>query len=410
MKNFLRIITLCLPLLLVVGSGKADNAVDSQIIPGYAFAETRAANNKVEEIVLRAYSRTFLQLKRTKGIASAIALIDAPISGKTEKRGRHLLSFAAFSGFQKLAEWGLDHGANINAGDKDNATMLRVSMANRLYYMVRFVLNNGGNTNLIAGAGKRNMIGDMMAFSWPLRGFELAWENGARLESAEQKARLTEYLNKTETTPDDYSRLQTFLNRLDAPGAIYKGKRVEAKPSRQIETEMINVIDQEIIAAIQGGELPPAFIAAFSSHGTPLPHYLSFNGMTKSLKLILERGNGAEMARRRERTGNDLLTAAIKSLNVEAVRAVLSIYPQAVKQVTPDLPNYYSAGDYPLHIAVKWEVPDEIFALLFDNGGRESLLLRNKSGQTPPEVVESWYANGYLDQNSYNRLSRALQQ
>ncbi|CAM3472696.1 ankyrin repeat domain-containing protein [Parendozoicomonas haliclonae] len=410
MKNPLITALLSLSLPLIAGLSTADNAVDSQIIPEYELAETKTANDKVEEIVLRAYAQTFEQLKQSEGPDEAIALLNAPISGKTEKRGRHLLSFAAFSGFRMLAQWGLENGADINAGDKDNATMLRMSMANRLYYMVDFVLHHGGNPNLIAGDGQRNMIGDMMTFGWPLRGFELAWEYGARLENAAQKTRLIQYLSEKDMSREDNARRQAFLRRLDAPEAIYSGAWQQAAPARQVETEMIDVMDREIIAAIEGGELPPSFIAAFSCHGTPLPHYLSFNGMTKSLNMILEQGNGVELARLRDRTGNDLLTAAIKSLNVDAVRAVLNVYPQAVVQITPNLPNYYSAGDYPLHIAVKWMVSDEIFALLLKHGGSDSLNKRNKSGQTPLEMVESWYTYGYLEQDAYDRLNRALQQ
>ena len=409
LKHYLKALVLTISTVISAPSWGNDDALDSQIVPGFGLAETRAANDKVEEVIIRAYDRTFQHLKRTRGLAAAIALVNAPISGQTEKRGRHLLSLAAFSGFKELALWGLNHGALINGGDKDNATMLRMAMANRLYYMVEFALENGANPNLKSGSGNRNLLGDMLVFSWPLRGFELAWKHGARFKNEEQKTLLIQYLAEKEKNPDNYLRVQTLINRFDRPDAVSKTAQPVSRVTLQVKTEMIEMIDRELLAAIKGGEIPPAFVTAYSSHGTPLPHYLTFNGFTNSLQEVLKGPRGPILVKRRDRTCNDLLTSAIKSLNVEAVDIVLATTASEINRVTPNLPDCYSGGDYPLHIAVKWKVPDEVFASLLRHGARESLNLRNSSGFTPAELVESWFTKGYLEDQSYQRLIRALQ-
>ena len=51
--------------------------------------------------------------------------------------------------------------------------------------------------------------------------------------------------------------------------------------------------------------------------------------------------------------GNDLLVATtIKSLNADAVKAVLELNKNSVNSMIPVKPHYYSAGKRPLHIAV----------------------------------------------------------
>ncbi len=405
----LRILAFVILIPTFVQAG-TDNAVDSQIIPEFGRADTKAANRTVEDIFIQAYTKTFDMLKRERGLPEAIALVNAPISGKTEKRGRHLLSFAAFSGFKRLATWAWNRGARIDAGDKDNATMLRMAVANRLYYMVKFALDNGANPNLIAGETDTNMIGDMMYFSWPLRGFELAWNYKARFKDDQQRKELIEYLTKRETSPQDYARLQTMINKFNASDAINGKETITAKPARSVDIDMIDVMDRALLDAIYGGQLPRAYLATFSCHGMPLAHYLTFNGMTYTLKLLLSRAGAGGLVLQRDRTGNDLLSAAIKSLNVEIVKLVLETSIAGINRAIPDRDDYYSAGDYPLHLAIKWEVSDEIFALLFKYGARKSLALKNSSGLTPFELLESWHSLGYIPRDSYERMRSALLQ
>ncbi len=108
----------------------------------------------MEEIFLKAYQITYNRLL-FEDPAQARALLNAPISGQSMKRGRNLLTLSAFSGFKSLPTWGIQKGADINAGDKDNATMLRMSVANQLIHMMTFALDQGGRSQPASGGNQR---------------------------------------------------------------------------------------------------------------------------------------------------------------------------------------------------------------------------------------------------------------
>ncbi|MTI14071.1 ankyrin repeat domain-containing protein [Sansalvadorimonas verongulae] len=409
--NSLVMVLLTATSLCVTAGFADDNTLDQQIIPDLRNSETFFANKRVEETILKAWQDQYQQIMDTGNIPRAVRLLNAPISGETAHRGRHLLSFSAFAGFKKLAAWGLRKGADINRGDKDNATMLRMSVANQLPYMVKFALDNGANPNWLQGQGKRNTFGDMMNFSWPLSGFELAWENGARLQNEEQRDQLIAYLKEEHTDPSwkEQARLKYFIDRLESPEAMLPPNKpvLLTSPGQPIDIYMIGVMSDALTVAMKSGDIGTTDIINFNVHGMPLAHFTTFNGMTGALQYILEnipKASATYQVKRRDRTGNDLITAAIKSLNVEALRMVLSTSSETINTKTPSLPVYYSQGHTPLHIAVMWEAPDEMFSLLFEYGAAESLNITNNSGLTPMDVLEQWYS----DSPHYERIKKAL--
>lgn len=388
-----------------------DKTLDQQIIPGLRTPATFYANKRVEEVILRAWEEQYNQIMATGNVPRALRLVNAPISGETNHRGRNLLTLSAFSGFKKLAAWGLVKGADINRGDKDNATMLRMAVTNQLIYMVEFALKHRANPNWLQGDGKRNTLGDMMKFSWPLSGFELAWEHGARLLDEEQKEQLIEYLKKEHTDESwkEKARLKYFLDRLKSPQAILPEDKpiLTTTPGKPIDIYMIGVMSDALKAAMINGEISTTDIIHFNVHGMPLVHFVTFNGMTGALQHILSHlpsTSAAYQVKRRDRTGNDLIAASIKSLNTEALRLVLSTSNEAINTKVPSLPVYYTQGQTPLHIAVMWKAPDEIFSLLFKYGAADSLQIKNNSGQTPEDLINLWHS----DSPDFERLKEAL--
>ena len=389
-----------------------DKTLDQQIIPGLRTPATFYANKRVEEVILRAWEEQYDKIMATGNVPRALRLVNAPISGETEHRGRNLLTFSAFSGFKKLAAWGLMKGADINRGDKDNATMLRMAVTNQLIYMVEFALKHRANPNWLQGDGKRNTLGDMMKFSWPLSGFELAWEHGARLRDEEQKEQLIEYLQKEHTDESwkEKARLKYYLDRLKSPQAIHPEDKptFTTTPGKPIDIYMIGIMSDALKAAMLSGEISTTDMIHFNVHGMPLVHFATFNGMTGALQHILyslPSASAAYQVKRRDRTGNDLITSAIKSMNADALQVVLSTSNEAINTKVPSLPVYYTQGQTPLHIAVMWKAPDKIFSLLFEYGAADSLYIKNNRGQTPRDILHLWHS----DSPDFERLKKALE-
>ena len=411
MKYFLNIVSTLILILLTTGVWATDNTFHQQVIAEYDNDLTYQANRQVEDIILAAWQDQHQQILMTGNLPRAIRLLNAPISGTTEHRGRNLLTFSAFSGFRKLASWALTKGAYINRGDKDNATMLRMSVANQLTYMVKFALENRAEPNWLQGDALENTIGDMMRFGWPIHGFELIWDYGARLKNQEQKEELTSYLRiRTGESWKEKTRLKYFLDRLESPSAILPEKAAyRSTPAKEIDIYMIGVMDTALIEAIKADDLAITDVKNFNVHGMPLTHYLTFNGMTQSLSHILEtlpKSEAIAQANRRDRTGNDLITAAIKSLNVEALQVALTTSSSQINTMTPAFAGYYSQGKTPLHIAVQWQVPNEVFSLLFSYGASDSLVIPDtKHGLTPMGMLDKWYSKS----PHYGRIKKALE-
>ncbi len=381
-----------------------------QVPAGFAQPFTWIANQKVERIFLTTYQNQYHRLRLESNYNEVGILLNAPITGRTTLRGRSLLTFAAFSGFLKLASWGLKTGSDINRGDKDNATLLRMAIANKLEYVVEFALRRGANPNMLQGSSLDNTLGDMMRFSWPLSGFELAWKHGARLKDDEQRVQLKDYLTKiTDDEPEDQANLNNFLNLLNSPLALVSQAEpnITSKPAALTKIYMIGEMDNALLGAIKNQQLTMEHIEQFNVHGMYLPHYLTFNSMTSSLDYILKALPPAEAENwitKRDRTGNDLIIAAIKSLNPNLLRKILSYSSDNLNIPVPDTEGYYSRGDTPLHIAIKWHSSEEIFDILFEFGASKSLEIENSFGFTPEQMLDRWYSTS----RDYDRLKAYL--
>ncbi len=362
-------------------------------------AEARAV---VEAVVLRAYESTLGANTHDEAL-----LTNAPISGETNKRGRHLLSFAAFNQFPKLAQWGLEHSADINLGDKDHANMLRMALGNYNEEMARFALEHGANPNLLMGAGNDTMLSGLVKWEWPVSGFLLAKEFGARPRSEKERQVVIAYLKKLLENGKNVSLWQHLLDWLHWRGDLHLathyikeaplilGELPSAGSGAVISTNMTDAMDEQIAQAISSGEISEQVMENFWVKGKGFEAFLTFNGFTDSLVKrlsTLEHTKAVKVVKTQDFEGNDLLAAAIKSLNDEAVEAILDVSSETVNRMVPLGRFHYSTGQRPLHMAVQWEAPYRIFELLITHGANPNLT--NGSGTTATRLLD-YYRNDW---------------
>lgn len=382
--------------------------------PGFQPDPKGAAQARlvVEQVLIRAYEQTL-----ASGEYSEQSLANAPISGKTDRRGRHLLSFSAFNQFPELARWGLDHGADINLGDKDAATMLRMALGNYNLEMARFALENGAEPNMLMGEGKDTMLSGLVRWGWPAAGFFLARDFGARPRSEQEREQVLEYvrgLPETQRAENINLFSQVFLGVMPLEAYLESVPLAdktlpEAGRAPLIATALVDVMDAALLDALESGALSDALLQRFYIKGKGFEAFLAFNGLTRTLVKRLQsmdRESAIAAVNRLDGEGNDLLVAAIKSLNAQAVAAILAITADGVNRaVSSDNPWHYSKGQRPLHMAIQWNVPLRIFELLISHGADPEL--KNGSGTSARWLLEYYKDEWINEQDKLNQV-RAL--
>lgn len=382
--------------------------------PGFQPDPKGAAQARlvVELVLIRAYEQTL-----ASGEYSEQSLANAPISGKTDRRGRHLLSFSAFNQFPELARWGLDHGADINLGDKDTATMLRMALGNYNLEMARFALENGAEPNMLMGEGKDTMLSGLVRWNWPAAGFFLARDFGARPRSEQEREQVLEYvrgLPEAQRAENINLFRQVFLGVMPLEAYLESVPLAdktlpEAGRAPLIATALVDVMDAALLDALESGALSDALLQRFYIKGKGFEAFLAFNGLTRTLVKRLQsmdRESAIAAVNRLDGEGNDLLVAAIKSLNAQAVAAILAITADGVNRaVSSDNPWHYSKGQRPLHMAIQWNVPLRIFELLISHGADPEL--KNGSGTSARWLLEYYKDEWINEQDKLNQV-RAL--
>ena len=328
----------------------------------------------VEDLIITTYYKQLTSLPET---ISSYSLVNAPISGKTDKRGRHLLSFAAFNGFRRLAEWGLINGAYIDKGDKDNATMLRMAIGNSLVYMIGYALSKGANPNIQFGdydLGPEKLDTPLTALvKWrgSLNSFEMVVNKGANLKDQEQYRQVTDWLyqllqqSQNQNVRDRISDLVQKLGVRLPPHIIWVDKT--AQKADLIDIDLVEAIDNALEQAIIDNKLTRETLDQFTVHGKNFGGFLAFNGFDGTLARHLKKMTSEqqrEAVLKRDAEGNDLLLAAIKSKNVNAVKLALDVTTANVTAVVPSGQGFYSEGDTPMDVARKWQVSEAITQLL----------------------------------------------
>jgi hypothetical protein len=146
-----------------------------------------------------------------------------------------------------------------------------------------------------------------------------------------------------------------------------------SSPGELIKQDMTHVMDKALYHSMLADRLTPALMDSFKIHGRWFEHFLAFNGFSVSLNKrleMLELKEAKIIVEARDDEGNDLLLAAIKSKNIDVVRAVLKVSSAHINTPVPKHPDYYSVGNTPLVIARKWRVSEEIIKLLQTYGAK----------------------------------------
>ena len=358
-----------------------------EILSSSEIKARKSANYLTENVILTVWKET---LKQHISEDDKTRLLNAPISGKTDKRGRHLLSFSAFNGMKDLAKWGLKHGARINVGDKDNATLLRMAAANYLTGWVLFALQNGADPNLASGDGQNTLLDFMVEWKWPVRGFTYAIGFGAKAQDEEDLENILTYMN---TALPEHRTVEMLSKELEKRAFIQTPQT--SATIELIDKEMIHTMDLSLHNAILNGKLSPNHIHHYYLGGKTFLELLAYNGFNITLQHVLSHIFSSEEARaaiiKRDSAGNDLLIAGIKSLNKEMVDVLLDMSTASVNTLVPTKEGYTSSGDGPLHIAIKWKVSADIIQRLLESGA--ALGLQNATGQTPLQIARSWGAS-----------------
>ena len=94
-----------------------------------------------------------------------------------DRQGRTLLIDAAFYKRQKVMEWLLAHGANINAQDENGFSALHAATQEKNIKMVSFLLQNGAHVNIQDAFGNTPISRTNLAT--PIELFRMLLEAGA---------------------------------------------------------------------------------------------------------------------------------------------------------------------------------------------------------------------------------------
>lgn len=333
--------------------------------------KTGQAHCKVENIIIQVFQGAW---RAHKGLPFGQALLNAPLSGKTAKRGRNLLTFAAFNGFRRLALWGALNGSNINQGDADMTTFLGTAIADNQPYMADFGLFYlKANPNTVYGEDEQQLtaLRDATNHFWPISAIAGLIENGAVVRNQTEYEFIQSYLI--------HRAGSDFNERLEAGELIYTlysagslGYPVRTYKPATIYTDSLEEIDRHLLYAIEHNQLTQEDIDAFQIHGRNFYHFLAFNGFNQTIKYLMRYGLAPEFAKEavalRNSTGYDMLLAAIHGNNADAVREVLKVSDLSVNLKVPSFDGYENRGKKPLDLAKEWQASPEVIKVLLRNG------------------------------------------
>ena len=359
------IIHLILTLCLLISSTLHARVDPRMQLDSTASDEAKAA---ITQTVIATYQTALDNYSDTE------QLINAPMSGERDWRGRNLLTFAAFNRLPELAKWALANGADINCSDKNRATMLSMALMNYQIDMLRFALEHGANPNAVAGNDFDNMLSRLVKWTWPIDGFLLAAEFGAKPRNEFERSYAINYVRTVSIVNHngEVLRAQVLEYLQNAPLATFPLQK--AASSDIIVLNMTEQVDQQLLIAMQQGTLSTEVMDTYSSKGKSFASFLAFNGFSEALNYHLQQiHNGYERVIVRDAEGYDLLIAAIKSRNANTVRVVLAQNPEAVNSMVPVEQYSYNAGRRPLHIAIESQAPPAVFEQLIQYGADPSL-------------------------------------
>ena len=333
--------------------------------------ESGKVHCKVENIAIRAFREAWLV---HEPLHLSYALVNAPLSGNSLKRGRNLLSFAAFNGFRRVALWGMTNGADINFADGEQTTMLGAAIADKQPYMANFsvfYLKADPNTLYQSSGARITALRDMVNNYWSADAIEGMIEGGAVTRSQTEFEVIQSYLVQLAGS-DRHLQLKAreMIDTLYLAGTLVNP--LTARQAKPFYTDMLTEIDRHILYAIEHDELTQKELDQFLVHGRSFFHFLAFNGFNQTLKYLLRYRmapeESSEFVHKRDRFGFDMLLAAIHSNDANSVSEVLRASKLAINQKVPSFRGFKNQGQKPLDLARKWQASPEVIETLLDNG------------------------------------------
>ena len=138
--------------------------------------------------------------------------------------------------------------------------------------------------------------------------------------------------------------------------------------SYMVHTSMADSMDRYIRYYMENGYLSPEDMNGFEVNGRRFEHFLAINGFSESLEYRLHYNLSKKQAENRifirDTRGNDVLQAAIQSLNYDTVQTVLKLSNYNINQRIPKFPNYENGGDKPLDTARRLQASPALIKLL----------------------------------------------
>ena len=340
-----------------------------------ATRDAEQAHCKIENLVIGAFRQAWLV---HQPLRLGHALVNSPLSGKSLKRGRNLLSFTAFNGFRRLALWGKLNGAGINQTDADLNTFLGTAIADNQPYMVDFGLFYlNADPNIIYGKSNRRVtaLRDAIDHLWTIRTIDSFVTAGAVTRNQnEYEFAQAHLVNMAGDNQHRQLKTRDILYTLYLAGTLVNPQQTETPVT--MYTDMLDAIDRHILYAIKEGHFIQEEMDAFWVHGRNFYHFLAFNGFSRTLKYLMRYALAPEYAKDattvRSDKGYDMLLAAIHSNNVDAVIEVLNASNLPINLKVPSFNNYKNQGKKPLDLAREWGAP-EVIKVLIKNGATPSI-------------------------------------
>ena len=329
------------------------------------------AHCKIENIVIQAFRQAWLvheplNLNR--------ALLNSPLSGKSAKRGRSLLTFAAFNGFRKLALWGVLNGSNINQGDADQVTFLGTAIEDAETYMVDFAFFYlKADPNVVYGKQKNQItaLRDMVNHQWPVDSIKTIIEDGAVVRDQSEFEVIQNYFIQMAGADQRMQlKVRELMHTLYLAGSLVNPD-ITQKPNTTY-TDMLKEMDRRILYAIKHGQLTQEDMDSFMVHGRSFYHFLAFNGFNQTIKHLLRywfaHDQAKEVVGKRDDNGYDMLLAAIHANNPDTINEILEVSKEPVHLKVPAFEGYKNKGEKPLDLAREWRASPKVIKILINNG------------------------------------------
>ncbi len=249
-----------------------------------------------------------------------------------------------------------------------------MSISNGQTYMMELVLRNKGNPNRIFGqpGHQDTALSALMKWKSPFSMFKLIINARGQANDQAHLNQIAAHLRSlAANNPSLQAEVDSLIAQLTANG--FNDAPRPTVPADFIEPNMGDQMDDALYRAMMAGVLTPDHMDSYKVHGKWYEHFLAFNGFSSSLSYrlrTLPKDEDKIIVEARDDTGNDLLVAAIKSLNIDTVRVVLKVSSANINKPVPQHPDYYSSGDTPMTIARKWQVPTPIIELLKSYGAK----------------------------------------